>query len=99
MHDAQTWSLVSILLSFTLGIGSIIIASWLTSQRADKARVEALEKQVAAIEERGKHTPSAKDIASLGELTAEVRQLVKQIDRLHDRFGDYERALHRESAE
>lgn len=98
MHDSQTWSLVAILLSFVLGIGSIIVASWLSSQRAEKSRVDVLENRVAVIEERDKHTPSAKDVAPIAELTAEVRQLVKQIDRLHDRFGEYERAIHREAS-
>lgn len=85
-------------IGFFFGLGNLVFASWLASQRAEKGRVDTLEREVAAINERDKHTPSASDMAELRELLGEMRGARREIDRLHDRFDKYEEAIHRVAA-
>lgn len=76
----------------------MIFASWLASNRASTARVDGIERSLAAIEERGKHTPSSQDMKEIRELLGEMRGARREIDRLHDRFDKYEEAVHRAAA-
>lgn len=77
MQDVAGWAIV---ISFVFGLSSMVFASWLASQRAEKVRVDALETRVSTLEERSKHTPTTKELATIGELAAEIRHMRAALD-------------------
>lgn len=90
------------LIALIVSLAVAIINALALTQRATVSRVDGLERQVAALDERQKHAPSMQSVhelsSSLRELAAEVRATNGGVSQLHRRFDQYEAAILREAS-